>query len=164
MACLDRLVVGNADLDDAAGRIRGDRNPGLLQVGVLGLLVAPARHPDISATGEQRERQGDHQQEAAGAALLLRCRRRLRHRRHRDRSGCRLRRGFGDRRRRRLHLKLGDVVFFYLGCRVHAAAPSVFFIFSRDDVSPSVRFCTMVSSTRIRMRRSSADTPMSDSS
>ena len=55
VACLDRLVLGEVRLDDAAGGIGRDRHLGLADIGVLGVLVASAGDPEIAAAhGQQR--------------------------------------------------------------------------------------------------------------
>ena len=62
LAGTHRLVLVHVHRGDLSAHLRHDRDPVLLDVGVLGRDVAPARHPDISAAQREREREGRDQQ------------------------------------------------------------------------------------------------------
>ena len=69
------LVLAHLDGGDLAADLRHDVDAVLLDVGVLGLDVAAAGHPDVAAAEGERQRQRDDEKLAA-AALADRLRRR----------------------------------------------------------------------------------------
>ncbi len=139
IARLYDAVVMHHDPGHAARHRGADRHPRLLEVGVVGRLVAPAGQPDIAAAKRQHDRQRQHQREAS-AALRLRGRRARRHLCGRS----------GALRHRALPRH-----------RVHSAAPSCAASPAASSRSIRPRLATMVVRLRISISRSSALRPSS---